>query len=112
MNFTASSIVKIARGQISEVTRLHQAYFSKLFENSLTPAEWRQLLVGSGLEDVVVLTCRPFPLLAIGGFSERVYIEALKILLPLWRWFDRTDLPILNNLGWMYLAYGIKQAKK
>lgn len=110
LNFGASACAKILAGQRDQLPQLYKAYFEHYYENTLRASEYAHLFRASGLEDVQAHTCRPFPLLAIDGAAERVYLAGLKQMLPLWRWFDRTDVPVFNGLGWMYLVYGTKPA--
>jgi ubiquinone/menaquinone biosynthesis C-methylase UbiE len=108
LNFSASALAHTARGRVNRVPELFNAYFDHYYENTLRPADWARLFRESGLSNIIVHTCRPFPLLALSGAAERVYIASLKTLLPLWRWFDDTDIPVINQLGWMYLVCGVK----
>jgi ubiquinone/menaquinone biosynthesis C-methylase UbiE len=107
-NFIASACAHIISGRSDHLPRLHKAYFQHYFENTLHLVDYARLFHASGLQHVQAYTCRPFPLLAVSGVVERLYLAMLRLALPLWRWFDRTDVPILNTLGWMYLVYGTK----
>lgn len=107
-NFAASACASVLRGRADQLPQLRSAYFNHYFENTLRASEYAALFRESGLQQVQAHTCRPFPLLAVSGAAERLYLAAIKLALPLWRWFDRTDVPVVNALGWMYLVYGIK----
>lgn len=108
VNFAASACASLLRGRVDQIPQLREAYFNHYYENTLRASEYAELFRASGLEQVQAHTCRPFPLLAVSGAAERLYLAAIKLALPLWRWFDRTDVPVVNALGWMYLVYGIK----
>ena len=108
LNFAASASASAVRGQSERIPQLYRAYFENYFENTLHPADWARLFEASGLQQVVVQTCRPFPMLAVSGRIERAYVALLKSAMPLWAWFDATQLPGADTLGWMDLVYGVK----
>lgn len=108
VNFTASSFARLARGRANSMRDLYRSYFDNYYENDLGPKDYARLMQDSGLEDVRLSTCRPFPMLALGGTSERAYVALLKALLPVWRAYDRSHVPLIDGIGWMYLGYGMK----
>jgi ubiquinone/menaquinone biosynthesis C-methylase UbiE len=107
-NFAASAGVHIISGRSHQLPQLRKAYFQHYYENTLHAWDYARLFQDSGLQQVHAHICRPFPLLAVSGTAERLYLAALRLALPLWRWFDRRNVPVLSALGWMYLVYGTK----
>lgn len=107
-HFLASAGARVARGRLRGLGAVYRSYLKNYYENRLGPDDWRRLFVESGLKQVGVHTCRPFPLLALSGGAEQLYLGLLRLALPLWRWYDQTDSRPLRWLGWMYLVYGVK----
>lgn len=110
VNMGAASVFYTLRGQPGMVRNLSQQYFGHYFETSFGPDVWEGLLRRSGLNEVAVQVCRPFPQLAIWGRLEAAYTGLMRALLPLWRRFDGSSNPVARQWGWMYLASGVRPA--
>lgn len=108
VNFAASAAIRCTTGRINEISALFHAYFANYYENTLDPSAYAQLFETTGLINVQVQTCRPFPMLALKGPADRFYTDMLQMMLPGWRTYDRTRMPLIDWLGWMYLAHGVK----
>jgi SAM-dependent methyltransferase len=108
-SFVASSVSHLVRGESAALRKLSRRYFDHYYTSSFAPEVWESLLRRHGLQDVRIQVCRPFPMLAIWGKAEALYVRLLRLLLPLWLRFDRSRSPVKRRWGWMYLAIGTRR---
>jgi SAM-dependent methyltransferase len=108
LSFAALSLYRVLRGQWRRVRPLYGACFESLYENDLGPRDWEDCLKGSGFEDVILLSIRPFPPLAIAGRLDQLYVRFMERALRLYRWFDRSQSWLARRWGWTYLFRAVK----
>ncbi|MBC7261012.1 MAG: methyltransferase domain-containing protein, partial [Chloroflexi bacterium] len=108
LNFAASAVYHVLRGQWRRVPSLSQGYFHPFYENTLGLAEWKEYLRRNGFADVRILCIRPFPALAVTGALEKLYIRLMEAMLPFYRWFDESQSWLSRHWGWTYLFYATK----
>jgi len=108
VNLIGSLIIHAVTLRWQRLSGLPVAYLDPLYENDLDDQAWARALQFSGLHDVQVRICRPFPPLALSGWSERLYVQLLQRLRPLWEWFDRAQPRWGRKWGWIYLVWGTK----
>lgn len=90
---------------------LPRMYTSHYYENDLDDRDWIRLARNSGLGEVHLRICHPFPPLALSGRAERLYVTGLQIARPLREWFDRAQPAWGHRWGWLYLIWGEKPDK-
>jgi SAM-dependent methyltransferase len=110
VNAAGATLAHALGGRWADARAAPGRYFGHYYETSTGPEGWAEALRRHGLRDVRVDVCRPFPPLAISGMPERLYVELMRSLLPLWRRFDGSSSALARRWGWMYLASGVHPA--
>lgn len=93
-----------ARGWKKAIRNFKPLYY----ENDYGWQEYRRILKKAGLSRIKVQGNRPFPRLSLPPGIDRVYTAILKLFLPFWRWFDRSDNGFSRWWGAGWWFWGIK----
>lgn len=104
----ASMLVNLVSMRWRKLSSIPDAYLEHYYENKIDDRKWKYILQSAGLAQVEVMVCHPYPPLALSGKAEQVYTSLLSKMRPAWNWYHETQPVLFRNLGWLYLACGIK----
>jgi SAM-dependent methyltransferase len=107
VSYLASLAVRTVLLQWQTVPTLYGQYFGH-YETTYNDKDWYTFLSRPELHDLHIQVCRPFPLLSLTGWPERLYTDMLRLALPLHQAFDGHNSWWMRRWGWMYLASGRK----
>ena len=108
VSFATSFLYLLLSLRWSRLSSLYHRYFHEHYENDLDHGDYLRILKAHGLRSTRVQVCRPFPPLALPRGIDALYTRMMRLLLPFWRWFDKTDHWLIDRVGWMYLVSGRK----
>ncbi len=112
LSFVGSFLSSLLRLRLNAIPRLYAEFFHEHYENDLDYDDYVGILKAYELSSVQMQVCRPFPPLLLPSATDTLcikiidtlYTKVMKMFLPFWKWFDRTDNWLINRIGWMYLV--------
>lgn len=81
-------------------------FFPNYYENKFSVSEYKRFFKESGLKSIEARGNRPFPRLTLSNSLDKLYTRTLKLFIPLWKKFDRSDnfFPLFWGAGWWFWA--------
>jgi len=81
------------------------------YENSIPLKEYKRICEKYGVRILFAKGVSPFPSLAMPKPVEKLYVGLMKIMMPVWKWFDASGSRFSEFWGAAFVVYGIKTEK-
>lgn len=79
------------------------------YVNSYSLKEYKKAFDSAGFINVYGTGLSPFPSFALPQKGQKLYAHLLKLLMPLWKWFDKKNFKFTEIWGASYGIYGFKK---
>lgn len=99
------------RGNLKLATKKARLVFRPLYyENSISFAEYRDMMKNAGLEKISIYGNRPYPRLTLPRFLDHAYAILLSKTMLFWHWFDGPSaIACFWGAGWWFWGYKKKK---
>jgi len=106
--FLSRLLMNIIKGKFKDIIKNSRRNFP-FYENSIKLKEYKKILDKCGINVMVSTGANPFPAIALPKILRPVYAGFMKVLMPFWKWFDRSNSKFTEIWGISYNIYGIKR---